>query len=80
MKTSPMQLAILAVAGFGSIILLSVLAEYRSSEDFKNHLRGLELSNLMPEIRMRRIAEENMESVSEAVPALVEEESEDDDG
>lgn len=81
MKTTPMQLAILAVAGFGSLVLLSVLAEYRSSEDFKQHLRNLEVSNLMPQIRMRRIAEENMET---PIPALVSEEfandeNEDDD-
>lgn len=76
MKTTPMQLAILAVAGFGSLILLQVLAQYRSSEDFKSHLQSLKMQDLIPDIRMRRVAEENME----AIPAfqVVSEDSNDD--
>lgn len=69
MKTTPMQLAILAVAGFGSLILLQVLAQYRSSEDFKNHLNSLKMQDLIPDIRMRRVAEENMEAVTSALPS-----------
>lgn len=64
MKTTPMQLAILAAAGFASLVLLQVLAQYRSSEDFKNHLNSLKMQDLIPDIRMRRVAEENMEAIS----------------
>lgn len=65
MKTTPAQLAILAVAGFGSLILLQVLAQYRSSESFRNYMENLKAENLIPELRRRVVAEENMEAPQE---------------
>lgn len=66
MKTTPAQLAILAVAGFGSLVLLQILAQYRSSENFRQHMQSLKAQDLLPDIRLRRIAEENMEAIGEA--------------
>lgn len=67
MKTTPAQLAILAVAGFGSLVLLQILAQYRSSENFRQHMQSLKAQDLIPELRRRVVAEENMEAVEQQI-------------
>lgn len=76
MKFTPFQLAAIAVGMFGSIILLNVLAQYRSNENFKEYLHGIEPTDIL-RIRTRRIAEENME---EAIPANLISEEDNADG
>lgn len=75
MKVSPFQLAIIAVGGFASIIMLNVLSKYQSNEDFRTQLSNMKPSELLS-IRTRRVAEEHMETV----PTSVDETEDDDDG
>lgn len=62
MKFTPFQLLALSVAGFGTIVLLNILAQFRSNAEFKEYLQDLKPADLIP-LRNRRIAEENMEPV-----------------
>jgi hypothetical protein len=79
MKFTPFQLAILAVAGFGSVVLLNVLAQYKSNEEFRGYLSGLanDPASFIPK-RNQRVAEENMEPVL-AIAQNNENEDNDDD-
>ncbi len=62
MKLTPFQLAAIAVGGFASVIMLNILASYKANDDFRGYLQGLKPSDVIP-MRVRRVAEENMETV-----------------
>lgn len=66
MKLTPFQLAIIAVGGFASIIMLNLLTKYQANDDFREQLSNLSPSDLFS-IRTRRMAEERMEPVAAAV-------------
>lgn len=69
MKLTPFQLAILAVGGFASIVLLNILSKYQSNEDFRESLKSISPSDLLT-FRNRVNAEEH--GVPVAVPDIEE--------
>ena len=67
MKFTPFQLMAIATVSFGSIVLLNIMAQYRSSEEFRQYLTSIKATDLIPQ-RARRVAEENMEAEEITVP------------
>lgn len=47
MKLTPFQLAVLAVGGFASIIMLNVLTKYQSNEEFRESLKKISPADLL---------------------------------
>lgn len=65
MEVTPRGILIASIIAFGLIVAANMLTQWQSNEEFRDKMKAIDPSQLLA-IRVRRVAEENMELPADA--------------